>query len=279
MMIGEKSEIGTNKYIENLANTTNAVKPTGLTFPTPNMLLKQALSKQQLNLSLKAKSDQINKISQTNSQGTKPKLLRDFPLGLTQHNSLQSLAVQKDTGLFLIPEKPRETDRLLIFPKDNQQMNTEDNKNKGDLVSKFLNFDDEEDDDKSSNNFDFLQGKSRNSQKMQEEPLIGPFDRGDFQNQDCMSPERKDFQTPTKRNSPLSEVKFNFFNTVTAKKDAQSKLSSNSSNPEEGKRAARINGKEEFENSKIEAEDSGFHSHSRFEQDYEVLEVFILFII
>ena len=277
MMIGEKSEIGANKYIENLANTTNSIKPAGLTFPTPNMLLQQALSRQQMNLSLKAKSDQNNKISQQFASGSKAKLIRDFPLGLTQNNSLQGMGAKKDTGLFLIPEKTRENSGLLIFPKDNQQMNIEDNNTKKDLVSKLLNFDDEEE-DSNQNNLGNFQGSPMNANRMQEEPIIGPFNKGDFQDENCMSPEpRKNFQTPTKKNSPLSEVKFNFFNTVTAKKDLHSRLSSNSSNLDEGKHMSRFPGKENFGRNRIETEEHGHSSHSRFEQDYEVLEVFFYF--
>lgn len=266
LMHGEKSEIGANKYINNLLEPTEGTKQRALSFESGNALLKQSLPKT-LGLNLK-----LNNL--TNIQGTKlpltskPKLLRDFPLDLTQNNTFIKQNQKPEPSLFLIPERNLEYD---LAPAQ-QAPRKSAKKEKNDLVAKLLSFEEEDNDeneeDENMSDLEDIQQEAEDEEMGT--PLIrqsSPLIHG------TMSPEpQKEFHTPPKNDSPSHEVKSGFFDTVTARKEPHSKLF-----PKGDEAVSAFDPfatKRRFEDSTpSEAEVFEHHNRSRFEQDYEVLEV------
>jgi len=264
MMIGQQSQIGVNKYIEN-NNEFASLFPASTEAKPP------------LNL---------NVLTQV-----KPKLLRDFPLDLVKNNSSsgKTRSAGLSNGLFLIPERnellqgrdPKSLQNLMneLQAKDRQLSQKE----QADIVSKLLNFDEQEEEkqERYSDSSKFLeQNTDENSMRDDSQEVSTPSLKIPFlQKQDSLFAEvREECQTPPTRNQ-FEEEKFNFFNTVTTRKDVHSRLFDNSGVDFEDVKPFNTFSRgisEEDNNRKINI---GKYNHreqapiSRFDSDYEVLEV------
>ncbi len=233
-MMGEKSELGANKYLNNLLGFTNSPKPLATSTSNTRPFLAQSLTQ---------------KIESDKNYASKPKLLREFPLGITPNLSQPAKKpLTKMPSLFPITEKVRETDKLLVFPRDPEIIKKEEPSDKSDRVYKVLTFDDEEDKTKKKISFE-------TSEDLQS-PLIQDFYPGIME---------EEYQTPTK-DSPNG---FNFFNTVTAKKEGRSKFYEESNKKNGLWTDSKVNGW------KMEEKEPQITNRSRFEKDYEVLEVIL----
>jgi len=272
MILDQHSQIGVNKYIENFSQSNDPMA--GL-----------------FNTEVKAPIN-LNMVTQV-----KPKLLRDFPLDLVKNNSSsgKTRSAGLSNGLFLIPERARETENLpTVDSKTLQNLRNElqvqskgrqlSQKEQADLVSKLLNFDEQEEEkqEKYSDSSKFLgQTPDENSMKEDSQEIGTPSLKAPFlQKQDSLFAEvREECQTPPTRNGQFEEEKFNFFNTVTARKEAHSKLFDNSADFEDVRPFNTFSrGVSEEEDYKKAGGTSGKFNKpeqpsSRFDTDYEVLEV------
>lgn len=272
-MTGEQSEIGVNKYINNLLGATDGNRQRGLSFKGPTTISDKSIQPKAFSANMKPKKFE-NKM-----QGiSRSKLLRDFPLDLIQNNNQhQSLNGKSESNLFLIPEKTLEYDLLSFFPEDSKGGNLEVERK--DSVSKLLTFGEEDVTGEQNEEIDQLGDDIEHIKSYENYQNIGsPLPQLTFQSKNWASPEqKKDFNTPTKRNSPLAEIKFNFFNTVTTKKEPQSKLFLKELDSDEMKSFDPLRNKGEDGEIISESEELGQNNRSRFDLDYEVLEVKINF--
>ncbi len=260
MILDQQSQIGVNKYIENFSQSHN---PHGF-----------------FNTEVKAPIN-LNMATQV-----KPKLLRDFPLDLVKNNSSsgKTRSAGLSNGLFLIPENlPTTIDpKTLQNLRNELQVQTKDRqlsqKEQADLVSKLLNFDEQEEEkqEKMSDSSKFLEQQTPDENSEIGTPMLKvPF----LQKQDSLFAEvREECQTPPTRNGQFEEEKFNFFNNLTARKDAHSKLFDNSVDFEDVKPFNTFSrGVSEEEDYKKVGGYGKFNKpeqpSSRFDTDYEVLEV------
>lgn len=169
-----------------------------------------------------------------------------------------------ETGLFQIPEKNAEYDFVSelkgTFKSDPSNNNDFELENT-DPISKFLDF------------------ESENSEFEMDEPndLVSAFNHDD--NSGAMK-EEEPFQTPIKgfEIKPLS-ARHNLFSTVTAKKESKSNLftdfmnSTNTTEPSTGDIFSIRKGELTSSSRKEPKGKLRPSVHSRFEQDYEILEV------
>ena len=267
-MTGEKSEIGANKYINNLLSKNDISKQRELILKGPMMSLKQIQSKQ---IPQNPKAKNLPNFSGPKLSGlSKPKLLRDFPLDFTQGNLIQKSNSITEPGLFLIPERNVELEGLSFFPGG--QPNPDVTKN--DFVSKLLTFEEEDDDQfNDGQQIESIDQIGNMRCETRHQDFKSPNENG-RQDQFYMSPaQKKEYHTPTKDGSPLSEVKFNFFNSATARKEAQSKLFTKDFEADSVKPFDHVSGRKGFDDIISETEEFGHYNRSRFDLDYEVLEV------
>jgi len=290
-MAGDKTEIGVNKYINNLMGTTEINKPRGQSFGGAEILLKQPHLKP-LIAPMRQNSSVLPRLPSPNFHGqntNKPKLLRDFPLNFTQNmnfNIKPNNHHKQDQGLFLIPEKNIEYDstannklaQLDFHPK---QENAKTKKRGNDFVSKLLTFDEGDDEIIEEDQLTIENPNTSDTQIIrpdygrQDEQDTEIFGRQTFsvrQNNNFTSPSsNKVYNTPTKK-SPF-HINFSLLDSVTAKKEAHSKLFPKDFDSSDKIRPFEFENRGGFDDVISEGDENGQNGRSRFEVDYEVIEV------